>query len=97
MDPANCYVARDDVCTVFVGNNYTAPHNLKKKPTTTRKTIKKKKGKKPKYIIYTYIYITNEWYEKNHVGEVIRTERIYIIIYINVWTVYLYNIILCTK
>lgn len=32
MDPANCYVARDDVCIVFVGNNYTAPHNLKKKP-----------------------------------------------------------------
>lgn len=34
--------------------------------------------------------------KKNHVGEVIRTERIYIIIYIgtyiNVWTVYLYNI-----
>lgn len=25
MDPANCSVARDDVCIVFVGNNYTAP------------------------------------------------------------------------
>jgi len=49
MDPANCYVARNDVCTVFVGNNYTAPHNLKKK---IRKTIKKKKGKKLKYILY---------------------------------------------